>query len=120
MYLRPTLTYYEGTEQRTTRAPFLLLLQVNDQPGLYAVVRKVALRQFGNFMMGRVNLNGKWETVSGAYGSDGLPKTVAKLPKDAKPVPGWLYDLWANGGGHNGPGTEVDAMRRWAREEFRL
>lgn len=126
MYLKSPLTYYVGTELRTARAPFLLLLQVEKaiisetcrRDNFYAVVRKVALRQCGHFMMGKVNLSGKWETVSGAYGNDGLPVTVKKLPKDAKPVPDWLYDAWNNGGGHNGAGSEADAMRRWAKMEF--
>jgi hypothetical protein len=68
-------------------------------------------------MMGRVNLRGRWHTVSGAHGSDGLPMTVDALPNDAKPLPRELYDGWNKGGGWNSSGNEAPAMRLWAREE---
>jgi len=124
MYIAGSNTYYAGTEQRASRGYFLLLLQQKDGPhnaeGTYACVRRVALRQLGHFMMGRVNLGGKWHTVSGAYGNDGLPMDVEKLPSDAKPLPSRLYDMWNRGGGHNGVGNEALDMRDWARRVFKI
>ena len=130
--------YMRGTEQRTTRGRFLLLLQPNiykppnhagtmhldiqascAPENTFAVVRCVALRQLGAFMMGRANLCGRWVSVSGAYGSDGLPMSVDKLPKDAVPLPARLYDAWSKGGGWNSAGGEATDMRRWAFETFK-
>ena len=124
MYIdRSGFTYYAGTEQRHSRARFLLLLQLKDgatgAANTYGVVRKVALQQFGQFMMGRVNLCGKWRTVSGAYGSDGLPMDVEQLPRDAVLIPAPLYDAWNKGGGWNGAGSEAEAMRQWAKDLIR-
>jgi hypothetical protein len=122
MYLRGSHHYYRGTEQCVTRAPFLLLLQLRDgscgADNTYAVVRKVALRQLGHWMMGRANLGGRWYSVSGTYGHDGLPMTVDALPKDAKPLPRELYEAWSKGGGWNGAGSEASAMRAWALVNF--
>lgn len=123
-YIKSSHTYYRGTEQCARRAPFLLLLQPREHEGAardntFTVVRKVALRQLGHWMMGRVNFGGKWRGVSGAYGNDGLPMTVEALPKDAVRLPGELYDAWNKGGGWNSCGGEASAMRQWARETFK-
>jgi hypothetical protein len=106
---------------------FLLLLQPTKatigetccEENIFAVVRKVTLSQFGNFMMGRANINGKWKTVSGAYGSDGLPMEIDALPKDAVKLPSDLYNAWKDGGGWNSCGNEAAAMCQWARETFK-
>lgn len=127
MYIEPTQAYYRGTEQCAARGRFLLLLQLKQSTislecspeNTYAVVRRVALRQVGQFMMGRANINGKWVSVSGAYGSDGLPMHVDALPRDAVPLPRNLYDAWAHGGGWNGAGGEATAMRQWSLETFK-
>lgn len=124
MYIKGSHRGYDRDgSQVVRRAQFLLLLQVRDATccsaeNTYACVRKVALRQLGHFMMGRVNLGGKWYSVSGSYGSDGLPMTVDKLPKDAKPLPRNLYDAWNKGGGWNGAGTEAPLMRDWALQNL--
>jgi hypothetical protein len=128
MYIKPVFTYYCGTEQRSRAGPFLLLIQPDKSTiadtctpsNTYAVVRRVALRQLGHFMMGRANINGKWHSVSGAYGSDGLPMSINTLPRDAKALPADLYDAWKSGGGWNGAGSEAPAMRAWALQEFKL
>jgi hypothetical protein len=124
MYLRGAHRYYKGGDQCVGRAPFLLLLQLRDGPcdasNTYACVRQVALQQLGHFMMGRVNLCGKWHTVSGTYGSDGLPMSVDKIPADAKPLPRELYDAWNKGGGWNSAGSEAPLMRDWALTELRM
>ncbi len=126
MYLQSNRSYYRGTEQCAMRAPFLLLIQPKQSTisetcapaNTYAVVRKVALRQLGHFMMGQVNLCGKWHSVSGAYGSDGLPMSVDTLPRDAVRLPDELYQAWNKGGGWNSAGSEAPAMREWAIRTF--
>jgi hypothetical protein len=124
MYIKPTRSYYAGTEQRAARGAFLLLLQLKDGPcnaeTTFAIVRKVALHPLGNFMMGRANICGKWHTVSGAYGSDGLPMDVETLPKDAVRLPQDLYDAWNKGGGWNSAGSEAPSIRDWAIKQFKL
>jgi hypothetical protein len=128
VYIEPARRYYRGTEQCAARGRFLLLIQPERGGGrsptccasnTYAFVRKVALRQCGHWMMGVANLNGKWVTVSGDYGNDGLPMGALELPKGAVNLPLELYELWSKGGGHNGAGSEAPAMRRWARETFK-
>jgi hypothetical protein len=114
MYIRGAFRYYEGTEQRTSRAPFLILAQKGDDKQIYAFIRLVALRQLGHWMMGSANINGKWKTVSGSYGNDGLPIDLDELPLDAKPIPAELYDAWNKGEGWNSAGKEAPLMRDWA------
>lgn len=123
MYIEPTFTYYRGAQQCAARGRFLLLLQLADRPcnaeNTFAVVRKVALQQLGHFMVGRANIAGQWRSVSGAYGNDGLPMTVDKLPGDAVQLPGELYQAWNIGQGWNGAGSEAAAMRQWAKGQWR-
>ena len=84
-----------------------------------AIVRYTRMRQFGHFMMGFARILGQRLTLSGSYGSDGLPCSVpdaiysqgAELPKE-------LYDAWNKGGGWNGAGNEASAMREWAIKTF--
>lgn len=119
MYVVQTRSYYTASgNQHSARAPFLLLLQKPDDTAIYGCVRKVALEQWGHWMMGRANLGGRWHTVSGAYGSDGLPMDVDVLPKDAVPLPADLYEAWSKGGGWNSAGSEAPAMREWAVKTF--
>ena len=131
MYIEETTVYYDGTEQRCRRANFLILMQPDDDfwnedgtvnknrstgNNLRAVVRKVALHQFGHWMMGRANIGGKWITISGSYGQDGLPKTVAKdIWERGVPLPDELYEAWNKGEGWNSCGTEAPSMREWAQ-----
>jgi hypothetical protein len=84
------------------------------------IVRYVRMKQLGHFMMGSAVVGKHRLTLSGSYGSDGLPKTV---PDDAYEagveVPKALYDAWNNGGGHNSSaGSEADEMRKWAMDTF--
>jgi hypothetical protein len=125
MYInRKGYGYYTASgQQGHTRAPFMLLLQTREDLNagrMRAIVRTVALRQLGHWMMGRANVGGRWVTVSGSYGSDGLPMHVDGYPKDAIPVPDELYQAWAKGDGWNGAGNEAPAMRQWANEQFKL
>lgn len=125
MYLQDDQTtgyYTRSGEQAHQRGRFLLLLQSEDGNGadpLRAVVRKVALHQCGHFMMGRARIAGRSFTVSGDYGSDGLPLTVpADIYALGVEVPQELRDAWNNGGDWNGAGSEAPAMRKWALATF--
>jgi len=91
---------------------------------LYGIVRKVALQQCGQFMMGVARIGGKTIILSGTYGADGLAIHDNKLDYKfavkygAKRIPDELYQKWANGGGWNSAGSEAEDMRKWARENF--
>ena len=119
MYLKSGGSYYRGTEQCSRRAPFLILVQSKDLPigpdNFRALVRKVALQQLGNFMMGTARVKGKSITLSGSYGNDGLPKTIDhETWETAVPVPKELYEKWSKGGGWNSCGSEAHDFRKWA------
>lgn len=121
MYIERVATGYDrGCQQVARRGYFLLLVQNSDLDHPKAIVRKVALQQFGHFMMGRVRIYGESYTVSGAYGSDGLPLTVSDEVYNRAPVslPKPLYDAWNTGGGWNSAGAEAQSMREWAQENL--
>jgi len=118
-------TYYNGTEQCHTRTNFLILIDDKDQAvgpdNMRAIVRKVALRQCGHFMMGVARIKNTPITISGAYGNDGLSVSVSKeIFEMGVQVPKELYDLWSKGGGWNSSGTEAMAIRSWAQKVFKL
>lgn len=117
MYISPISYYYRGTIQCVPKGPFLILAQQADKPigadNLYAIIRKVALSQLGHWMMGHANIGGKYHSISGAYGNDGLPMTLPNIPRDAIKVPLALYNQLANGKGWNGPSEEGDAFREF-------
>jgi len=99
MYITSSQTYYSGSEQHSTKAYFLILAQPEDERPTYnnirCFVRKVALHQCGHFMMGRANIGGKYITISGQYGNDGLPKTLdRKTWEKGIPLPDELYTAW--------------------------
>lgn len=115
--------YYRGTEQRHSRAPFLILVQPEDwdkrNEPIRALVRKVALHQCGHWMMGSARAFGHRIPISGVYGSDGLPRSVPQEVYDrATPVPEYLIRMWNEGAGWNDAGTEASAMRDWAVKTF--
>ncbi len=104
---------------------FLLFLQSENEKGggkIRCAVRSVTLKQFGHFMMGTARLFGKSFTVSGSYGSDGLPMTVPQEIYDQAPVelPQALYDAWNKGEGWNSAGKEAPDVRKWAIENLKL
>ena len=127
MYIERTRTYYQGTEQCAARALFLMLIYPKDEPyypdnhlPIKAIVRKVALRQCGHWMMGTARVYGHSLTVSGSYGHDGLIMDVPREVYDRAQVvlPDELYELWAHGGGWNSAGSEALAMCQWALENL--
>jgi len=80
-----------------------------------ALVRKVAMHQCGQFMMGSARAFGHRIGLSGSYGGDGLTVTVSREIFDkAIPIPAELHEAWNKGGGHNSAGSEAYAMRDWA------
>lgn len=120
MYLNNsgTSSYYYCGEQRCRRGWFLILCQPAGLPiksEMRAFVRKVALHQLGQWMMGKAQIHGKVFSLSGAYGGDGLPIDVPQEIYDkGTPVPPHLYELWENGGGWNSCGSEREEMLKWA------
>ena len=114
-------TYYRGTEQCHTRAPFLILVQpeLGEYEPIRAIVRKVALHQCGHWMMGSARAFGYQIPISGAYGADGLARLVPrKVYDNAVPVPDELLDQWNKSGEWNSIGSEAPAMRKWAVKTF--
>jgi hypothetical protein len=115
--------YNSAGEQIRQRGLFLLFVQcdgrecqTSDCAKFKVCVRKVAMRQLGHWMMGSANVGGKWHTVSGSYGGDGLPITVphdiySRLTVELPPE---LHEAWNKGGGWNSAGSEAAAVREWA------
>jgi len=125
MYIQPRTVHYDSDgAQRVPRGLFLLLIQPEDDTSckepIKALVRKVAMRQIGHFMMGTAQVYGKRIVVSGAYGHDGLPVSVPREIYDRAMVvlPEYLHELWNRGGGWNGPGKEASEMKKWALENL--
>lgn len=111
-------SYYRRTEQCSSRTPFLILMQPDDESpkrnNIRGIIRKVAMQQLGHWMMGKARIGGETVILSGCYGSDGLPKDVPReLWERGTPLPDELYDQWAKGGGWNSAGSEGSAMREW-------
>jgi len=84
-----------------------------------AIVRYTRMRLLGHFMMGFARVGKERITLSGSYGSDGLPCSVSdEVYAQGTELPQELYNAWNNGGGWNGAGSEASKMREWARKTF--
>lgn len=86
---------------------------------LRGIVRTVQLKQLGHFMMGQMTINDEEMSLSGTYGSDGLPKSVATpvsvFWQMGLPLPPELvHRFWTAGGGHNSAGAEGSEVHDWA------
>jgi hypothetical protein len=80
-----------------------------------AIVRHVAMRQLGHFMMGTARVDGISLTLSGSYGADGLVSSVPdEVYERGLELPVELHEAWNKGGGWNSAGSEADAMKQWA------
>ena len=114
--------YDSSGAQIRTRGLFLIMIQPEshtDVP-IKLAVRKVALKQLGHWMMGCARVYGHSITVSGSYGSDGLPCSVPQDVYDRLTVelPKELHEAWNKGGGHNGAGSESSMIRKFALEHL--
>jgi len=77
------------------------------------------MKQLGQFMVANAKWKGHKLTLSGTYGNDGLPRSVAREVYDlAKELPPELVKAWNEGEGWNGAGKEAEAMIVWALKEF--
>lgn len=80
-----------------------------------------SMSQCGHFMMGFARIGGQRITLSGAYGGDGLPRSVPmSIYKHKRTVelPAELREAWNKGGGWNGAGNEAGAIQEWAKRTF--
>ena len=124
MYIENVRSGYQGNGQQVTRrGRFLMLVQPAGVAGcdspIKAIVRKVAMRQCGAWMMGVARVMGRTLTLSGAYGADGLTMGVDDdIYARAVAVPAQLVEMWNKGGGWNSCGSEAPAMRMWALEHM--
>lgn len=127
MYLRNDgfSGYDRNGEQIRQRGLFLVFCQPpfvcgQPTPPIKCAVRKVALQQFGAWMMGRIAIYGERYTVSGAYGHDGLPMTVSQAVYDrlAVTLSSDLHEAWNKGGGWNSAGLEATDIRQWALDNL--
>jgi len=137
VFVKDTKRGYTADGQQKASGKFLMLFQdplhEGLRPPLRACVRSVHLRQLGHFMMGVVNLAGQEISLSGSYGSDGLPiylnhkvsheaitaDGIKNLWEQLTPLPQELQDAFWEGGGHNCAGKEAGAMLEWALTNFK-
>lgn len=127
MFVKTKYSGYRNDGSQSAGGLFLILMQKESDGirrlkhgDLRAVVRHVRMTQFGHFMMGTVQVGPKRLTLSGSYGSDGLPITVSdEVWERGIPLPDELYDAWSTGGGWNSAGSEAQAMRQWALENLK-
>lgn len=135
MYIKPTRSWYEAPLMRqwslimctpgrkvksfTSDYEYYIADYNGAKAPIRCIIRKVALEQLGHWMMGYARAFGHTITISGDYGSDGLPKNVDReVWNKAIPLPDELYDAWNDGGGWNSCGSEAPLMRQWALENF--
>lgn len=130
MYINRTTRYYDNNGEYIRKQDFLILFSDPDIRELRGVVRKVAMKQCGHFMMGCAFIKGEKHILSGSYGADGLtndgfvrnPETKIKEPTKAWevaiPLPDSLVKAWSNGGGWNSAGNEAEAMALWSRKNI--
>jgi hypothetical protein len=140
MFIRKSQGGYNRHGEQFARGSFLMIFAHNefkaaeelgipwsevnlDGRKLYACVRHVSLKQMGAWMMGTARIAGQSVTVSGSYGSDGLPMDYEELTPAGRQklveVPKDLADKYWAGGGWNSSGSEAPAMKEWALKTFR-
>jgi hypothetical protein len=112
------------------------------RPELRALVRHAKMTQCGHWMMADVKIGGYELTLSGTYGSDGLPMRLdrhsidvvdgkarfASFTDEEKlalwehlvPIPAELQTAFWEGGGHNTSGKEGPLLKKWAEENLKL
>ncbi len=89
---------------------------LNGREKLWAVVRTVAMHQFGH-------IGGKRLTVSGEIGSDGLPDDLQDLPEKCRAklieVPEAIAEAFWSDKGWNDVGQSRHVLRQWALSTFK-
>lgn len=101
------------------RAAGSFLMVFNKGKELRACMRFVKMHQCGQFMMGQVQLGPFKITLSGTYGSDGLPKDPPEgLWEHLVPLPEDLSQAFWKGGGWNSAGSEAPLMVAWAKNNL--
>lgn len=93
MFITTSRSGYLGNDQYASG--YFLIVFSNDlapklpngRKALRCLIRKVALRQFGHFMMSSVTLLGVRFSLSGCYGADGLTVDVATRQKERPDPP---------------------------------
>lgn len=145
MFIKTTKAGYTKNGTQIAAGYFLLVCQHDEHPReLRAIVRYVRMRQLGHFMMARLQLAGHVFSLSGEFGSDGLPFDITRAGDFAKekpentswqprltreeadalwsmmvPVPQVLADAyWKDSTGHNSVGSTAPAFRNWARQNI--
>lgn len=130
MFIKVKRSGYTRDGEQFCSGRFLILMRdKNEKPAMdnstippsikynvRGIVRYVAMRQLGHFMMGSARIGNKRIVLSGAYGQDGL---LCDVDTDTfnmgTPLPEELYNAWAHGGGWNSAGSEAPLMREWAK-----
>jgi hypothetical protein len=129
MFLTHKSSGYDLYGQQFCSGKFLMFMQPKIEGSAFAgckmpircLVRHCSMRQLGNFMMGLVRVKGDSLTVSGAYGHDGLPMSVApEVYELGAELPSDLHEAWNKGGGWNGAGNEAPSVRAWAKKTFNV
>lgn len=108
---------YDRSGNAWSRGKFLIMATPENgaMKPIRCFVRYVSMKQWGHWMMGSARIHNNTITLSGSYGSDGLPCTFKnELYEKGLELPEELYNLWKNGGGWNGAGSEASAIRDWA------
>lgn len=130
MFLTTTKSGYKRDGEQFAHGLFLVLMTLDmDQPDyrvdgrlrIKAMVRHVRMHQCGHFMMARLKVDGTTIPLSGAYGGDGLTRTVPRdvFDRHGVELPAALYQAWNKGDGWNSAGTEAPDMRTWALENLK-
>lgn len=143
MFLTSRRNGYDRSGQQVASGLFFLMFSNPDKGDreLRACVRFVAMEQLGHFMMGSVRIAGCSISLSGAYGSDGLPLNLdrhfiglneagqaqyrdftqeqkAAIWKQLTPLPTDLAETYWKSEGHNDAGSAGGNIRKWAKEKI--
>jgi len=111
--------WYASDGQQRAAGRFLCLFS-DDNHNLWGVVRRCSMQQCGHFMMGSIRVGTQTLTMSGTYGSDGLPEDIEKVHEENKkyltPVREELKKIFWKGGGWNSAGAEAMDMHNWGKQ----
>ena len=122
MFIKMNKRWCNRAGQQRSSGYFLLLASGSNQKDVRALVRYCRMSQCGHFMMGTIRAFTHEITVSGTYGSDGLPYMAHRLPETVWSrmvrLPEELVEAFWSGGGHNSSGSEAKAMHEWANKNF--